>query len=265
MKLESLPKYFAPKSMVPGTVSCGTSGDALSITDVMAALGLANSKASVGIELYLAKAGVLAPDNIIAFLTRLAERRASRNQSLQKMTVAAREDFLRILAGFVFRDYSLSAASLVTCQSCAGAGFIDAEVFTNKVTWPDGKPPKWVSTTKGISPSDWEVWKSVREQVRVICQPCNGKGKVKNECRCRGRGEVLDKKKSQLQGVPVYKQCPRCKGRGFPRLKDTEVFKALGVTETTWRRNYKLLFDRLVEQCHIEESQAQTALSRVTH
>ncbi|MDA3133590.1 antitermination protein Q [Atlantibacter subterraneus] len=265
MKLESLPKYFAPKSMVPGTVSCGTSGDALSITDVMAALGLANSKASVGIELYLAKAGVLAPDNIIAFLTRLAERRASRNQSLQKMTAAERENFLRILAGFVFRDYSLSAASLVTCHSCAGEGFIDAEVFTNKVTWPDGKPPKWVKSTKGISPSDWEVWKPVREQVRVICQPCNGKGKVKNECRCRGRGEVLDKKKSQLQGVPVYKQCPRCKGRGFPRLKDTEVFKALGVTETTWRRNYKLLFDRLVEQCHIEESLAQSVLSRVTH
>ena len=265
MNLESLPKYFAPKSMVPGTVSCGTSGDPLSITDVMAALGLANSKASVGIELYLAKAGVLAPDNIIAFLTRLAERRASRNQSLQKMTAADRENFLRILASFVFRDYSLSAASPVTCQSCAGEGFIDAEVFTNKVTWPDGKPPKWVSTTKGISPSDWEVWTSVREQVRVICQPCNGKGKVKNECRCRGRGEVLDKKKSQLQGVPVYKQCPRCKGRGFPRLKDTEVFKSLGVTETTWRRNYKLLFDRLVEQCHIEESLAQSVLSRVTH
>ncbi|WP_313609994.1 antitermination protein [Atlantibacter hermannii] len=265
MNLDSVIKFFAPKGMHISDSVRATASEQLTVTDVMAALGLANSKASVGIELYLAKAGVLAPDNIIAFLTQLAERRASRNQSLKKMTAAERENFLRILANFVFRDYSLSAASLVTCPGCAGAGFIDAEVFTNKVTWPDGKPPKWVRTTKGISPSDWEEWKSVREQVRVICQHCNGKGKMKNECRCRGRGEVLDKKKSKLQGVPVYKQCPRCKGRGFPRLKDTEVFKALGVTETTWRRNYKLLFDRLVEQCHIEESLAQKVLSRVTH
>ncbi|WP_371811931.1 antitermination protein, partial [Citrobacter sp. MGH 55] len=29
---------------------------------------------------------------------------------------------------------------------------------------------------------------------------------MKNECRCRGRGEILDKKKSELQGVPVYKK-----------------------------------------------------------
>jgi len=122
-----------------------------------------------------------------------------------------------------------------------------------------------VKTTKGISPADWEVWRSVREQIRVVCKACDGKGDVKNECRCRGRGEVLDKKKSGLQGVPVYKKCPRCKGRGFPRLKDTEIFKALGVTETTWRRNYKLFFNRLVEHCHIEESFAEKVLGQVTH
>ncbi|EHI8483781.1 TPA: antitermination protein, partial [Salmonella enterica subsp. enterica serovar Typhimurium] len=111
---------------------------------------------------------------------------------------------------------------------------------------------------------DWEVWKSVREQVRVVCKACDGKGHVKNECRCRGRGEILDKKKSELQGVPVYKKCPRCKGRGYPRLKDTEIFKALGVTEMVWRYNYKLFFYRLVEHCHIEESYAEKVLGNVT-
>lgn len=79
-----------------------------------------------------------------------------------------------------------------------------------------------------------------------------------------GRGEILDKKKSELQGVPVYKKCPRCQGRGYPRMKDTEVFKALGVTETTWRRNYKLFYDRLVEHCHVEESYAEKILQMVT-
>ncbi|SQB40241.1 Uncharacterised protein [Citrobacter koseri] len=39
MKLESLPKYFSPKSMMPGAVPCGISADTLTITDVMASLG----------------------------------------------------------------------------------------------------------------------------------------------------------------------------------------------------------------------------------
>ena len=248
--------------MMPGAVPCGITAETLTITDVMAALGLATSKSAIGIELYLAKAGVLHTDNILAFIYELATQRASRNRPLQAMPEQQREAFLLILAQYVFRDYSLSAASRVTCSSCAGDGFIDAEVFTNKVTYPDGKPPKWVKVTKGISPSDWEEVKTIREQVRVICKACNGKGSTKNECRCRG--EVLDKKKSELQGLPVFKQCPRCSGRGYPRLKDTEIFKALGVTETTWRRNFKLFFDRLVEYCHIEESFAEKMLERVT-
>lgn len=264
MKLEALPKFFSPKSMMPGAVPCGITAETLTITDVMAALGLATSKSAIGIELYLAKAGVLHTDNILAFIYELATQRASRNRALQAMPEQQREAFLLILAQYVFRDYSLSAASRVTCSSCGGAGFIDAEVFTNKVTYPDGKPPKWVKVTKGIYPSYWEEVKSIREQVRVICKACNGKGSTKNECRCRGRGEVLDKKKSELQGLPVFKQCPRCSGRGYPRLKDTEVFKALGVTETTWRRNFKLFFDRLVEYCHVEESFAEKMLERVT-
>ncbi|TCW07717.1 antitermination protein [Raoultella sp. BIGb0138] len=264
MKLEALPKFFSPKSMMPGAVPCGITAETLSITDVMAALGLATSKSAIGIELYLAKAGVLHTDNILAFIYELATQRASRNRALQAMPEQQREAFLLILAQYVFRDYSLSAASRVTCSSCGGAGFIDAEVFTNKVTYPDGKPPKWVKVTKGISPSDWEEVKTIREQVRVICKACNGKGSTKNECRCRGRGEVLDKKKSELQGLPVFKQCPRCSGRGYPRLKDTEVFKALGVTETSWRRNFKLFFDRLVEYCHVEESFAEKILEKVT-
>ncbi|EKS1981732.1 antitermination protein [Klebsiella variicola] len=264
MKLEALPKFFSPKSMMPGAVPCGITADILTITDVMAALGLAASKSAIGIELYLAKAGVLSPDNIIAFITELATKRARRNRPLQAMEEEKRRAFLRVLAEYVFRDYSLSAASKVTCSSCGGSGFINTEVFTNKVTYPDGKPPKWVKVTKGISPSDWEEVKVVREQVRVICKACNGKWNIKNECRCRGRGEVLDKKKSELQGLPVFKQCPRCSGRGYPRLKDTEVFKALGVTETTWRRNFKLFFDRLVEYCHVEESFAEKMLEKVT-
>ncbi|MBP5847375.1 hypothetical protein KAU61_08660, partial [Klebsiella variicola] len=119
--------------MMPGAVPCGITADTLTITDVMAALGLAASKSAIGIELYLAKAGVLSPDNIIAFIIEMATKRASRNRPLQAMEEDQRRAFLRVLAEYVFRDYSLSAASKVKCSSCDGSGFIDAEVFTNKV------------------------------------------------------------------------------------------------------------------------------------
>lgn len=108
-----------------------------------------------------------------------------------------------------------SVRPAVTCSSCHGAKLIDAEVFTNKVTYPDGKPPKWVKDTKGISPSDWEVWKSVREQVRVVCKACDGKGHVKNECRCRGRGEILDKKNLSCRACRFIKM-PKMQGKRLP-------------------------------------------------
>ncbi|EAS1081354.1 antitermination protein, partial [Salmonella enterica] len=79
MNLESLPKYFSPKSMMPGAVPCGITSDTLTITDVMASLGLLTAKAAVGIELYLAKAGVLSSENIIAYIRLLVEQRAERH------------------------------------------------------------------------------------------------------------------------------------------------------------------------------------------
>ncbi|NDO83320.1 antitermination protein [Citrobacter sp. NCU1] len=249
MNLESIVKYFSPKSMMPGAVPCGITAETLTITDVMASLGMAAAKSAIGIELYLAKAGVLPVDNITNYIEQLALERGKKNRTLQKMTAHQRRIFLRTLAEFVFRDYSLSAASEIKCDHCVGSGFIDAEVFTMKSVRISG-------TRQGP--------REVREQIRVICKPCGGKGRTRNECRCRGRGEVLDKKKTEFQGVPVYSQCKRCAGRGYPRLKDSEIFKALGIPETTWRRNYKLFFDRLVTHCHVEESCAERMLKAVT-
>lgn len=249
MKLEAIVKYFSPKSMTPGAVPCGATTETLTITDVMASLGLVSARAAIGIELFLAKAGVLPAESITSYIEQLAIERGRKHTALKKMTDHHRSIFLRTLAKYIFRDYALSAASLVVCSNCAGAGLIDAEVFTMK------------SARRGDT---WLEPCERREQIRVICKPCNGKGQLKNECRCRGRGEVLNKKKSEIQGVPVYTQCRRCSGRGYPRLKDPEIFKALGIPETTWRRNYKQLFDRLVEHCHIEEAYAERKLNQVT-
>lgn len=216
MKLEALPKFFSPKSMMPGAVPCGITAETLTITDVMAALGLATSKSAIGIELYLAKAGVLHPDNIIAFINELATQRASRNRPLQAMPEQQREAFLLIMAEYVFRDYSLSAASRVTCSSCAGDGFIDAEVFTNKVTYPDGKPPKWVKVTKGISPSDWEEVKTIREQVKVICKTCNGKGASRTNAGAGGAVKFSIRKNPSCRGFLFLNSAPAVAGVAIP-------------------------------------------------
>jgi hypothetical protein len=64
------------------------------------------AKAAVGVELYLAKAGVLSSDNIIAYIKKLAEQRAERHGSLRKMEENERSKFLDVLARYVFRDYS---------------------------------------------------------------------------------------------------------------------------------------------------------------
>lgn len=150
-----------------------------------------------------------------------------------------------------------------------GAGFIDAEVFTSKVHYPDGKPPKWAAITKGVFPSYWEEWKSVREGVRVLCSACNGKGVISNACRCHGKGKVVDQKESQLQGVPVMKECGKCSGRGYARIPAENVRKALcsevmEISQPTWSRNFKPLYELLVTRCHAEESQADAELKTVT-
>lgn len=264
MKLDRLPEYFSPKSAMLGGAPCGTSPERLSRADIMAAVGLVSSKAAVGIELYLAKSGVLPPENIISYIERVAAQRYKHHRIFMNLNDEETRIFLQKMSRLVFIDYSLGSSSQTECGDCTGSGFIDAEVFTTKVTVPRVKPSRRPKD-RGLAVQD-ELYRrrEVREKVRVICKCCAGKGVLKRECRCRGRGEVVDKKETLRQGIPVYKQCPRCKGRGFPRLKDTDIFKALGVAETTWRRNYKSFFEQLVEYCYTEESHAERILGEVT-
>ncbi|MCC5208197.1 antitermination protein, partial [Escherichia coli] len=48
-------------------------------------------------------------------------------------------------------------------------------------------------------------------RVKELCQHCHGKGEVSTACRgCKGKGIVLDEKRTRLHGTPVYKICGRC-------------------------------------------------------
>lgn len=58
MNLEALPKYYSPKSPKLSDDASATGSGGLTITDVMAAQGMVQSKAPLGFALFLAKVGV---------------------------------------------------------------------------------------------------------------------------------------------------------------------------------------------------------------
>lgn len=102
-----------------------------------------------------------------------------------------------------------------------------------------------------------------------MCSVCNGKGVISNACRCHGKGKVVDQKESQLQGVPVMKECAKCSGRGYARIPAENVRKVLcsdvmEISQPTWSRNFKPLHELLVTRCHAEGSQADAVLKTVT-
>ncbi len=271
MKLEDLPKYYSPKSPGLTDASASTSKDALSITDVMAAQGMTQNRAEMGFSAFLGKMGISMNDRERAteLLTEYALSRCDRVAALRKLPAEIKPAVMRIMASYAFEDYARSAASKNSAL-LSRKKFIESEVFTNKIQYPDGKPPVWAKCTKGVYPSYWEEWKKVREVVKVACPECGGKGEVSTACKdCRGRGVAIHREESEKQGVPVFRNCQRCGGRGYERLPSTEAFNAIcNVTDAisldTWKKTVKRFYDTLVVQFDIEEAWAEQQLKKVT-
>lgn len=97
-----------------------------------------------------------------------------------------------------------------------------------------------------------------------------GKGEVSTACRgCKGKGIVLDEKRTRLHGTPVYKICGRCNGNRFSRLPTTlarhHVQKLVpDLTDYQWYKGYADVIDKLVTKCWQEEAYAETQLRKVT-
>ncbi|MCW7548448.1 antitermination protein [Photorhabdus sp. APURE] len=264
MNLESLPKYFSPKGIMFSDSPAATATDSFSITDVMASLGLATSKARLGIELFLAKQGINSPDEAVESLYQYALTQVHKHSAIERLNDDVRQKVLQILANYAFQDYARSAASKKACSDC-DRGFITVRKFTTKYGSSEGALIK----SLGLKPTRFITSiREVEETCRVLCKTCKGKATVSHSCRCNGRGKVLDEKQTKLQHVPVYKVCPKCSGRGYSRLKFTEVFEAIkpltGVSKTTCYDKYQPLFEQLVSECFKEEEQADYVLSKLT-
>ncbi|HFF9481689.1 antitermination protein [Serratia marcescens] len=273
MRLESIPKYFAPKSPTFSDSPRATASDSLTGTDVMAAFGMCQAQAEFGLDLFLAKQGISSPERALERLKEYAIKAAGAHKAIRKHSEEIQHRAIGVMVAFAFQDYSRSAASVRTCECCKGEGFIDAEVFSNKTHTPFAAKEFVRASIKmgveGFKPSEYDVRRELREQVKLICPTCKGKKVISNACRCHGRGKVLDKKLSDKTGIPVMKDCDKCSGRGYARLPAEQVRKALAlegleIAETTWRRDYKPFYEQLVTQCHKEESIADSMLAAVT-
>jgi RecJ-like exonuclease len=243
-----------------------TATDSFSITDVMASLGLASAQARMGIELFLAKQGINKPDEAVGGLYQYALTQAYKYPAITKLDEDIKQKVLQILANYAFQDYARSAASKKPCPElhCEG-GFITVRKFTTKYGTREGLLVK----SLGLKPTRFVTSeRELEETCRIVCKACKGKGEISHSCRCNGRGEVVDKKQTLSAGIPVYKQCPKCSGRGYSRLKFIEIcdfpMRLTGLSKTTCYDKYQPLFEHLVTECFKEEARADSILQNLT-
>lgn len=272
MSLEATVKYHFPKGQNYNGTAPQTSPDTLTGTDYVAAMGMTLSRAPMGYSAFMGKVGVSENDaaRAVSLLTDFALQTCDKVAALRKLDPDVKPAVMQTLATYAYMDYCQSAASKKPCSCCNATGFIEADVFTMKTHYPDGKPPKWARVTKGVFPSYWEEQKEILETVKVLCQTCKGKGVVSSACRdCKGRGKAVMRAETERQGVPVIGDCKQCCGRGYERIPSTEAYRAVcGCTECisldTWKKSVKPFYDQLITKLEAEESWANAALNKVT-
>ncbi|WP_129543388.1 antitermination protein [Serratia sp. 1D1416] len=259
MKLESALKHFSAQGLVITDSPNGTSKDRVTGTDVMAALGLAESKARFGMAAFLGKTGISQEDKerAIIELAQYAKQKAPKH--VGKVAGRRLAKCMEILAVFAYEEYSHSAGTGVTCHDCNGNGLI-------AVTRDVVKYPGYIGAD-----GEEKIAPVVETQVvRELCTSCNGKGVRHKRCRnCKGTGKALDKEATKASGAPVVKDCERCGGKGFSRTPSSTAYKAITallpeLTQSSWSRNWKPFYEVLVDKCRREEDRAAAEFSKVT-
>jgi len=253
MNLESTVKYHFAKTTLISDSPRATASEALTGTDIMAAMGMSQSRAAMGYSAFLGKMGISSNDRekAIELLAQYAMTRCDKVPALRKLEADIKPQVMQVLATYAFEDYSRSASSVKTCDCCHGVGFIQAEKMAMKYI---GLPN----------------FKERREVVNVLCQKCKGKGVVSAACNdCRGRGRSLNKEQTKKQGVPVIDNWKRCSGRGYERIPSTDAYSAVciltdSITLDTWKKSVKRFYDELITKFDIEEAWAESQLKAIT-
>lgn len=206
MRLESVAKFHSPKSPTMSDSPRATASDSLSGTDVMAAMGMAQSQAGFGMAVFCGKHDISQNDKqrAIELLMQFAIRVSGKYRGVANLDGNIKRRVVQVLATFAYADY---------CRSAATPG--------------------------------------------ARCKDCHGTGRA------------ADLAKTELWGKPVEKECGRCKGVGYSRMPASAAHRAVSafipnLTQPTWSRTIKPLYDAMVAQCHKEESIADNELAKVT-
>jgi len=275
VNLENTVKYHFAKSTMISDSPRATASDALTGTDIMAAMGMTQERAAMGYSAFLGKMGISNNDRerAIALLADYALSKCDKVAALRKLDAAVKPLVIRQLAAFAFEDYSRSAASVKPCDCCAGQGFVEADVFSMKTSISGcakdiiQKSKKWGLK---VIPSQHQNRREVKEVARVLCTVCKGKKVISCACNdCRGRGTAVNQKETKRQGVPVFGACKRCSGRGYERIPSTEAYAAVcrltdAISVATWEKSVKPFYDQLITKFDIEEAWAEAQLKQIT-
>lgn len=258
MKLESAVKYFSPKSQKYDGTSPATGSDSLTGTDLMGAIGYCQSKAGFGMSAFLAKTGVSNDDRYRTIEQLLSYAHRTAPKLVIRAAGGKLGKCLAVLSKLAFEEYSRSAATTSDCQHCTGTGFKQVEREVVKYAGYIN-----LSGEEVIPP------RTETELVKERCQHCNSKGSITARCRCNGTGRVRDLAESAQQGAPVERECERCSGRGYRRMPSSRAFQAVtlllpDLTQSSWSRNWKPFFEKLVAKCEIEENHADAEFRKVT-
>lgn len=277
MRLESIPRYFSPKSPMLNDSTPATASGSLTISDVMGALGMCQAQAEFGLAAFLGKVGISETDKVkaVVLLAKHGMAHCDKVAAIRKLPAEIKARVVLTLAVFAYSDYSRSAASEVPCDACDN-GFIEERKFVmNKLaqahdttySFVRGDLPASITPIEG---REMLVKHTFYDVTRKVCPKCNGKRVIKTACNnCRGRGVAIDKEESERQGVPVSKPCKRCSGRGYERIPSTQAYRAIAciaesISLDTWKKSVKPFYDEMITQLDIEESWANTALRTTT-
>ncbi len=203
MSLEATVKYHFAKTASFAGMPPATASESLSGTDYMAAMGMTQSRAPLGYAAFIRKVGVSENNAAcaVSLLTEFVLQTCDRVAALRKLDTDIKPAVMHEITTYAYLDYCRSVASVKPCECCNAISFIAAEVVAMK------------------SMLSCAGRREVREQVRVRCKTCTGKGVISSACRdCNGRGRAVMRKETELQGVPVMGDCKQCGGRGYERI-----------------------------------------------
>lgn len=123
MNLAQSIRYHNPKTQQFTDEPRATASEALTGTDIMAALGMAQAEAAFGAALFFSKVGLSEQDkeNAIQHLQRIAGVKAKRCKPLRELTGRPLALALRQIAKHVYDTYSRSAETPgARCKRCSG-------------------------------------------------------------------------------------------------------------------------------------------------